>query len=266
MNHLLLTLALAFGMMTALWPLSLKLADVSIIDILWAPAFAVLGWACLLATPAPGARAVIAAGLVSAWALRLGSHILTRWRRLGHEDYRYAAMRNRRGANFPLTSLVTIFWLQALLLWIISLPLQAASSSPAPLDWLDGPGMALATAGIVIEALADRQLTNFRADPANRDRVMDRGLWAWSRHPNYFGDFSLWWGFFLMGIAAGAPWWTVSGPIVMSALLIHFSGAGLMEESITSRRPGYAGYVGRTSLFFPWPPRRRVMQPDGVKS
>jgi steroid 5-alpha reductase family enzyme len=263
MSHLVLTCALAFGMMTALWPLSLVLADVSIVDILWAPAFAVLGWACFLAVPSPGLRAVIAMALVSVWAVRLGTHILTRRLRLGHEDYRYAEMRRHRGATFPMLSLVTIFWLQALLLWVISFPLQAAAESATPLTLLDALGAGLALAGIVIEAAADIQLTRFRDDPANHDKVMDRGLWGWSRHPNYFGDFCLWWGFFLMGLAAGAPWWTILGPLAMSALLIHFSGAGLMEDTITVRRPGYAAYVRRTSLFVPWPPRRAL--PYGVK-
>lgn len=256
MNHLLLTLLLSFGMMTALWPLSVKLADVSIIDILWAPAFAVLGGACILATPFPGDAAFVAVFLVSAWALRLGFHILIRWFTLGHEDYRYAAIRKKWGPNFPFTSLVIIFWFQALLLWVISFPLQAALAAPDGLNGLGMAGAGLAAAGIVIEAVADWQLTVFRADPANQGKVMDRGLWAWSRHPNYFGDFCLWWGFFLMGLGAGGPWWIVIGPIVMSALLLHFSGAGLMEDTITSRRPGYAEYVRRTSLFFPWPPRR----------
>jgi steroid 5-alpha reductase family enzyme len=256
MNHLLLTLGLGFAMMTALWPLSVKLHDVSIIDILWAPAFAVLGWACLLAAPAPGGGAYLAVALVSVWAVRLGWHIFTRWRRLGHEDYRYAAIRRRNGPSFPITSLVIIFWLQALLLWVISWPLQAAAASPAPLNGLGLAGAALAAAGIVIEAVADMQLNFFRADPGNRARVLDTGLWAWSRHPNYFGDFCLWWGLFVMGLAAGAPWWTMLGPIVMSALLLHFSGAGLMEDTIISRRPGYADYVRNTSLFFPWPGRR----------
>ena len=255
MSHLVLTLVLSFGMMTALWPLSLKLADVSIIDILWAPAFAVLGLACFIATPVTGARAAIAVALVLVWAIRLGSHIFARWSHLGHEDYRYAEMRRQRGANFPLVSLVTIFWLQALLLWIISFPLQAAASSDAPLGVLDVVGTVLALAGIVIETVADWQLTHFRADPANRDKVMDQGLWSWSRHPNYFGDFVLWWGFFLLGMASGAPWWTILGPLVMSALLIHFSGAGLMEDTIIVRRPGYADYIRRTSLFVPWPPQ-----------
>jgi steroid 5-alpha reductase family enzyme len=255
MDHPFITLALAFGLMTALWPLSIRLRDVSIIDILWAPAFAVLGWVYAFFPPL-GLRAWFALALITIWGLRLGLHILTRWRRLGHEDYRYAEIRRRNGPNFPLTSLFWIFWLQALLLWVISWPLQAALSGANALTTLDYVAIAAIAAGIVIEAIADTQLTRFRADPGNRDRVLDTGLWAWSRHPNYFGDFTIWWGFFLLGIAASGPWWIILGPIVMSALLLHYSGAGLMEDTIKERRPGYADYVRRTSLFVPWPPRR----------
>jgi steroid 5-alpha reductase family enzyme len=203
------------------------------------------------------ARVWIVLALVTIWAARLGSHVLRRWRKLGHEDYRYAEMRRKRGGNFPFTSLFWIFWLQALLLWIISWPLQAAFLRGRPLTWLDAVGVTLAVAGVVIEAVADTQLTRFRADPRNAQKVLDTGLWAWSRHPNYFGDFALWWGFFLLGIAAGGPWWIVLGPIVMSALLVHYSGAGLMEDTIGQRRPGYSDYVRRTSLFVPWPPAAR---------
>lgn len=257
MIHPALTALLAFGMMTALWPLSLRLRDVSIVDILWAPAFAILGWSYGLLPPALGLRGWIALALVTIWGLRLGLHILARWRRLGHEDYRYAEIRRRNGPNFPITSLVWIFWLQALLLWMISWPLQASLSGANPLNVLDAFAFAMVAAGIGIEAVADAQLTRFRADPASHGKVLDTGVWAWSRHPNYFGDFLMWWGFFVMGIAAGGPWWTILGPIAMSALLIHYSGAGLMEDTIKDRRPGYADYVRRTSLFIPWPPRVR---------
>ncbi|HKD20699.1 MAG TPA: DUF1295 domain-containing protein [Rhizomicrobium sp.] len=257
MSHPLTTLALAFAMMTALWPLSVRLKDVSIIDIAWAPAFAIVGSACAFLAPSRDPRGLIVLGLVWVWALRLGSHTLRRWLRHGHEDYRYATIRKARGPNFPVTSLFLIFWLQALLLWIISWPLQAVYSFSRPLNWLDAVGITLAVAGITIEGFADAQLTRFRADPKSAGQVLDTGLWSWSRHPNYFGDFTLWWGFFLIAMAAGGPWWTVLGPIVMSALLIHYSGAGLMEDTIKDRRPGYADYVQRTSLFIPWPPSRK---------
>jgi len=257
MTHPLITLVLAFGMMTALWPLSIRLKDVSIIDILWAPAFAVIAWACAGLASALDTRTRIVLGLVTVWAIRLGSHVWQRWRRLGHEDYRYAEIRRKRGPNFPLTSLVWIFWLQAFLLWVISWPMQAGIGNGSLLNAVDGIGIALSAAGLVIEAVADMQLTRFRADPANSGRVLDTGLWAWSRHPNYFGDFLLWWGIYVIAMAAGAPWWTAFGPVVMSALLIHYSGAGLMEDTIGQRRPGYADYVRRTSLFVPWPPAAR---------
>jgi len=262
MTHPILTALLAFGMMTALWPLSMRLRDVSIVDILWAPAFAVLGWSYAVLPPAPGLRGWIALTLVTVWGLRLGFHILARWRRLGHEDYRYAEIRRRNGPNFPMTSLVWIFWLQALLLWVISWPLQAALSGSRPLNVLDLIAIAMIGSGILIEAIADAQLTRFRADPASHGRVLDSGIWSWSRHPNYFGDFLMWWGFFVLGIAAGGPWWTILGPAAMSALLIHYSGASLMEDTIKDRRPGYADYVRRTSLFVPWPPRARSASND----
>ena len=256
MSHPILTLILAFAMMTMLWPSSLLLADVSIIDIVWAPAFAILALAYVSITPPETVRPWIAFVLVTVWGARLGTHILLRWIRLGQEDYRYAAIRGRHGRLFPFTSLFWIFWMQAVLLWIISWPLQAAMSSHSPLNGFDIPGVAMVAGGILIEAAADHQLTRFRADPANRGRVLDKGLWAWSRHPNYFGDFLIWWGFYLLALAAGGPWWTILGPVTMSALLIHYSGAGLMEDTIKDRRPGYADYVRRTSLFVPWPPGR----------
>jgi steroid 5-alpha reductase family enzyme len=256
MPQLLPTLAAAFAMMTLCWMVSLPLRDVSIVDILWAPAFAAVGWICAALDPAIAPRGWLVLGLISLWAVRLGSHILARRVRLGREDYRYAAIRAKRGPNFPLTSLLWIFWLQALLLWIISFPIQAAIAAALPLNALDPAGGLIAFAGIVIEAVADAQLTRFRALADSKDRVLDTGLWAWSRHPNYFGDFLLWWGLWLVAMAGGAPLWIVIGPVVMSALLLHYSGAGLMEDTITDRRPAYRDYIRRTSLFFLWPPRR----------
>ena len=189
--HFPLTLLVAFGMMTALWLPSLPLRDVSIIDILWAPAFAILAGVCLARDPMPGPRAWIALALVSLWAVRLGLHVLLRWIRLGHEDYRYAEMRRARGTSFPLVSLVTIFWLQAVLLWIISWPLQVVFVAPeTPLNMFDPLAIAMIVAGIVIEGVADAQLTRFRANPGNKGQVMRTGLWSWSRPSQLFRRFS----------------------------------------------------------------------------
>jgi steroid 5-alpha reductase family enzyme len=253
-NHFLLTLAIALGMMTALWPLSVWLKDVSIIDIAWGPAFAIVALACAALSNTMTARGWIVLGLVWIWALRLGVHVYRRWRVLGHEDYRYTEIRRGRGSNFPLTSLFWVFWLQAILLWVISWPLQAVFTYARPISWLDGAAIVLASSGVVIEAVADAQLTRFRADPRNHGKVLDKGIWAWSRHPNYFGDFTLWWGFFAFGIASGGPWWALLGPVVMSALLIHYSGGRLMEDTIVQRRSDYGDYARRTSFFIPWPP------------
>ncbi len=243
-------------MMTALWPLSRWLRDVSINGYsLGAGLRCTSGFMCGAGSVSWNAG-VDSVGVGHGLGCTPREPYLWRWRRLGHEDYRYAEIRRKHGASFPLTSLVWIFWLQAALLWVISWPLQAVFAFIGPLNGLDVLGIAMAVAGILIEALADAQLTRFRGNPANRDTVLDTGLWGWSRHPNYFGDFLMWWGYFVVAIAGGAPWWIILGPIAMSALLIHYSGAGLMEDTIKERRPGYADYVRRTSLFVPWPPSR----------
>lgn len=259
MAYPLLTLATALGMMTFCWLVSLRLRDVSIVDILWAPAFAIIAWLCALDARAIGLRRWLVLGLVTIWALRLGSHVLRRWLKLGHEDYRYSAIRRKHGLNFPFTSLFWIFWLQGVLLWVISWPLQVVPASAKPLNWLDVVSCAVALAGIVIEGIADRQLTRFRAVRENREKVLDTGLWAWSRHPNYFGDFLLWWGLWLIALAGGGPWWTAMGPIAMSALLLHYSGIGLMEDTIIDRRPDYRDYIRQTSAFVPLPNFARLL-------
>lgn len=165
-------------------------------------------------------------------------------------------MRARHGARFPIVSLGTVFLLQGALMWIVSLPLQAAhaSGAVAPLGWMDAVGVAFWTGGLVFETVADAQLTRFKQSPATTGLVMDRGLWRYSRHPNYFGDFLVWWGFGLIAVSTGA-WWAIVGPLVMSVLLVKVSGVALLESTIVERRPGYREYVARTSAFLPWPPR-----------
>ncbi|HEX4105652.1 MAG TPA: DUF1295 domain-containing protein [Rhizomicrobium sp.] len=254
MAHFFLTLIIALALLSALWPVSLVLKDVSIVDIAWGPAFAILGWVAFAVDRSGGTRSFVALALVTLWGTRLGTHIFVRQIESGNEDRRYTAIRKKFGRYFPFFSLMLVFWLQALLLWLISWPLQAAAAAKGPITLLDGLAWAVTLAGIAIEAMADWQLMAFRAVPHHRDLVLDKGLWHWTRHPNYFGDFLIWWGFFLAGISAGAPWWTILSPVVMSALLLHFSGAGLMEETIAERRPAYRAYIARTSGFFPWPP------------
>lgn len=247
--------AAVLGAMFLLWLLSLRLRDASIVDPFWGTGFVLAAWTAAAASEGGGARRALALALVSIWGLRLSLHLLRR--NLGHgEDRRYAAMRAAHGDRFWLVSLGTVFLLQGALVLVISLPLQVAvARAGPPLGLLDAAGAALFALGFAFEAVADLQLARFKADPASRGRVMDRGLWSLTRHPNYFGDALLWWGLGLLGVAAGAAWTLVS-PAVMTFLLLRVSGVAMLERDISDRRPGYREYVRRTSAFFPWFPRR----------
>jgi len=244
---------LVAGAMLALWALSLRLRDVSLVDVYWGPGFAAIAWTSV-AVAGPSPRGVLAALLATAWGTRLAVHLARRRRGAG-EDRRYAAMRAARGDRFPLVSLFTVFLLQGVLSFTVSLPLQAAATGRGgPLGLLDVAGAGLAVAGMVFETVADAQLARFLERPGSRGLVMQEGLWRWSRHPNYFGDFVVWWGLGLLGASAGAPG-TLLGPLVMSVLLLRVSGVALLEKTIGERRPGYADYAARTSAFLPLPPR-----------
>ncbi len=228
--------------------------DVSIVDSLWGPMIALAPWAYLVTTAAPGPRAPLVLTLASVWALRLALHIT--WRNRGHgEDRRYQAIRARNQPHFSWKSLYLVFGTQAVLAWIVALPLMAALASDRPLSWLDFFGAGLWLAAMVFEAVADWQLARFKADGSNRDRVLDRGLWAWSRHPNYFGECLVWWGTWLVAVAAGAAW-TLLSPLLMTLLLLRVSGVVLLEKDLVERRPAYRDYMARTSSFVPWPPKR----------
>lgn len=240
--------------MTSLWVLSLRLRDASIVDIFWGLGFVAIAWSTLGLSGGVAPRAGLAAGLTTLWGVRLAGYLA--WRNHGKgEDPRYAAMRRRHGEAWPVRSLFVVFGLQGALMWVVSLPVQAAvRAPPGALGALDVTGAALVVAGVLFEGVGDLQLARFKREPDNRGKVMDRGLWRWSRHPNYFGDFLVWWGLFAIAAGAGA-WWTALSPALMSFLLLRVSGVTLLERSLRTR-PGYEDYVRRTSAFFPWPPRR----------
>ncbi len=244
------------ALMLALWLLSIAIKDVSIIDPVWGPAFVLVALTGALAGDGDAGRRWLLFALTAVWGLRLGWHLLRR--KLGdpEEDRRYKVMRERRGSSFVPWSLVAIFGLQGLLVLIVSLPLQLGAGRGAPLNGWVIPGAALFLVGLAFEAVGDAQLSGFKADPANQGQVMDRGLWRYTRHPNYFGDFCVWWGLWLIVLPAGGTWWTLIGPVLMSVLLIRVSGAALLERDIGERRPQYADYIKRTSGFFPRPPRK----------
>ena len=239
-----------------LWLISLRLKDASIADIFWGPGIAGVVDITAWLGGGGGTRASVVLVLVNLWAFRLAAHI---WSRHKGEDRRYAAMRQHFGHNWWFLSLVQVFLLQAILIWFIPAPLVAALLySHMPIGWLDYLGIGLATAGLILETLADSQLAAFRIDPKSRGLVMDRGLWAWSRHPNYFGECVMWWGCFLIGFGASHQKWLLLSPILVTVLLLYVSGVSLMEETISSRRPGYADYRRRVSGFIPWPPKKQA--------
>lgn len=243
-------------MFVGLWLISVWKKDASIVDIAWGPAFFVV---VLTGVVQQGAgtttRALLVLALVAVWSSRLAIHLAARARGRG-EDYRYAEMRRAHGARFVWVSLFTVFLLQVVLVFIVSLPLQSVffRSAPPRLGALDLVAAFFVLLGIALEAIADLQLTRFRRAPESRGRVLDQGLWRYSRHPNYFGDAVVWWGFGLIGVAGGA-WWTIAGPLLMTVLLLRVSGVSLLEKTIADRRPEYTTYVQRTSAFFPLPPK-----------
>lgn len=261
LSQLILVNAVAvFSAMFLLWLLSLKIRDVSIVDIFWGPAFALvalLGWQL---GEGDAARRTLLAALTLAWGLRLGAWLALR--NLGHgEDPRYARWRERidkAGGDFRWYSLPMVFGLQGLLVILVSLPVQAGQQAAPgkPLGALALLGTLVWLAGFLFEAVGDWQLRRFKADPANRGQVMDRGLWRYTRHPNYFGNACLWWGLWLVACDAPGLWWTAIGPALMTFMLLRVSGVSLLEESLSSSKPGYADYQRRTSAFLPWPPRR----------
>ena len=214
----------------------------------------VVAWVAFAHAPDAGTRQRLVPVLVTIWGMRLSVYLTIRNLRSG-EDYRYQAMRRRWGRWFPLISLGTVFLLQATLMWIVALPVQVAMLGSEGLGAVAYAGIALWTIGLVFESIGDWQLARFKKDPEQRNSVMDRGLWRFSRHPNYFGDFCVWWGIFLVALTGADMLWTAIGPILMSILLTRVSGVALLERSLLTRRPRYAEYVQRTSAFFPLPPR-----------
>ena len=235
------------------WLASLVQRDVSLVDRMWSLLIAAPIVAYAWALPPWSLRTEIIAALLAVWAIRLAAYVS--WRNWGHgEDRRYQTFRARNGPAFPLISLFTIFLLQAVLAWLVSTPLLAAFAYPRDWSpWIDCTGATLVVVGIVFEAVGDQQLATFKADAGNRGKVMDRGVWHYTRHPNYFGEFCVWWGFFAMVLPFG--WWSVISPIVMSVLLLKVSGVGLLEKDIGERRPAYRDYIARTNAFFPGPSR-----------
>ena len=243
------------GLLT--WVVSTARRDVSLVDRMWSVfiASAASTYAWLL--PVRGPRTSWMLVLVLVWALRLSIYITRRnW---GHgEDRRYQQIRARNLPHFAVKSLYLVFGLQTVLAWAISSPFVVGMGASGPLSALDFAGIALAAFGIVFEAMGDAQMAQFKADPRNSGHVMDRGLWRFTRHPNYFGETCVWWGLWLMALSGGglAEVWSIVSPALMTVLLLKVSGVTLLERDITERRPAYRDYIARTNAFVPGLPRR----------
>lgn len=249
----LLAIGLGFALtsMGVLWLVSLRLRDSSIVDVYWGPGLGALYWIYAFAAPPLGPRTWLMGAAMTLWSLRLGLHIFGRNRGSG-EDPRYARWREQAGSSWWWKSLFKVFLLQGTIMWVISFPALAVQARARPLNVLDGVALVIWSAGFVVEAIADRQLADFLQ--RGEGGLMTEGLWRYSRHPNYFGEALLWWGFALFAAAAGA-WWTVVSPLLMTYLLRFVSGVPMLEERM-QRKPGFADYAQRTPIFMPGRPAR----------
>lgn len=250
-------LAAIMALMVLLWLVSLRLKNSSIVDIFWGTGFVIAGWVYFLLTPDGFfPRKLLIMTLVTIWGLRLSLYILRRnWGK--PEDFRYQVWRKEAGQAWWWRSFFKVFLLQGFLLWIISIPLLAAQYPQLPdhLTFLDYLGVFLWLIGFFFESTGDYQLARFKADPANKGKVMDKGVWRYTRHPNYFGDSAQWWGYYLIALAAGG-WWSLFSPVLMTLLLLRVSGVALLEKTLETK-PGYKEYIEKTSSFIPWFPKSK---------
>jgi steroid 5-alpha reductase family enzyme len=257
---LLMNAAVSAVCFVMLWLLSLRLRDVSFVDSWWALGILVLAVSTRLQLEVGGPHADLLLGLCAVWSLRLGLYLLWRWRQHGADPRYVAIMRtaeSKRGWSFAFTSGVQVFLLQGILQFIVALPVQLGQIgdqgvAPGPVAIT---GLLLAVIGIAFESIGDWQLVRFKADPANKGKVLDRGLWRYTRHPNYFGDTCVGWGLFLIAAETPLGLWSLPAPVLLTFLLTRVSGVPMLEHQLRKTRPAYADYVARTSSFLPWWPK-----------
>lgn len=251
-----LSYMLIFGLLG--WVLSVIKRNVTIVDSMWSLFFVIATFNYYLHSPQTSdsiSRHSLVLILVVVWACRLFAYLSYR-NRGGHEDRRYETIRNNNEPNFWLKSIYIVFGLQAVLAWIVSLPLLPAMLSTSPLGMLDLVAFLIWCLGFIWETLADWQLARFKSNPNNLGQVLDQGVWRYSRHPNYFGEACIWWAYGLFGVASG-NYWTLLGPTLMHLLLLKVSGVALLEKDIAERRPRYAQYIAETNAFFPGPKKNK---------
>lgn len=228
---------------------------VSVVDTAWGLAFVLVAAVAAVVGDGPLWRRLLMLVLVAAWGLRLSWHMHRRNAGKG-EDPRYAAMLEDQPGDPFLVAIRKVYAVQGLAVWFVSLPIQVSASAGGGVPLVAVLGGLLWGVGLAFEAVGDRQLAAFKADPSHRGRVMDRGLWSWTRHPNYFGDSCVWWGLFLVAASAWPGLLTVLSPVVMTYFLVFATGARLLERHM-AERPGYREYQHRTSYFLPRPPKRQ---------
>jgi steroid 5-alpha reductase family enzyme len=245
----------AFGLVAALsfatWLVSLWRRDVSIVDGMWPVFIASAGILYAVSAPQLTTFAIVAFALLAIWAVRLCLHITVR----NHgqpEDRRYQKIRANNQPHFEYKSLYIVFGFQAVLAWVVAVPFMAIARDAREPGVLEVLGALLAAFGVLFETVADWQLERFKENSASRGQVLDAGLWRYSRHPNYFGECCVWWGFGLMALGAGG-WWALASPLLITVLLLKVSGVSLLERDIGERRPEYARYVRETNAFVPGP-------------
>ncbi|MEE3851687.1 DUF1295 domain-containing protein [Gordonia sp. LSe1-13] len=235
-----------------------RIGRYNVVDVAWGLGFVGIAWLALILGPGDATRRWLFAVLVTVWGLRLSWHMYQKSAGKG-EDPRYTELLERSGGSDLVTVARKIFGTQGISQWFVSLPIQVSAVSDATtgLWWIVlVAGIALWVLGFAFEAIGDAQLRRFKADPANKGKIMDRGLWSWTRHPNYFGDSSIWWGIWLIAASSWPGVLTVLSPVAMTYFLVYATGARLLEESM-SKRPGYPEYQRRTSYFLPLPPRSK---------
>jgi len=249
--------------MNTMFVIGTRAGDNSLIDIAYGPAFVL---ACLGAWLAAGAemhfRPLLMLCLLCLWAVRLGLHIGLRHRGRG-EDYRYRNFRQAWGETFVWRSFLQIYMLQGLVVFLVAMPVLLAIARPGPgLVWTDILGTALFAVGFLFEAAGDWQLARFKKNPDSKGRIMTTGLWRYTRHPNYFGEALLWWGFFFLGLGSEHGWYGLVSPVLIGFLLLKVSGIPMLEEKYRGQ-PEFEAYKKATSAFFPWPPRTSEARPAG---
>ena len=256
-----INLGICIASFVILWAIGCALKDVTFVDAWWALGLAFMAVTTFFQADGADARMQLLLALASIWGLRLGLYILWRWRSHG-PDRRYVKMLSRaqetKGWSFPVASWRLVFMFQAPILWAVSLPVQLGQLSPTPaaigpLGWI---GAGLVIFGILFESTADFQLVRFKANKANEGKVLDSGLWRYTRHPNYFGDLCVWFGLWAVAAETGLLGIvSIAGPLLLLLMFVKYSGGPSYEKRLTYQRPGYAEYISRTSSLIPWPPK-----------